>query len=201
MLRAVTVVLTVIVGTVFGVAAQSKWETVLRFTHQQAFGVTDPVFHKEVSFYVFSLPFLRSLQGWLLWLSVVTLLGTVGVYLLSYGLQWRQFRFPRRVTAHLGVRVVAILPLLDGGYWLGIWQLVFSSRGVVFGAGYADIHAKLPAFWILIAAVVVTIGIFVASVWGGQVSLVPLCPGRMDAGRGSYWRCVPRGDPAFSGGA
>ncbi|HLB27853.1 MAG TPA: UPF0182 family protein, partial [Dehalococcoidales bacterium] len=165
MLRLVVILTTVILGLIFGSVAQDKWEIILRFLNQQPFGISDPVFHKEVGFYVFSLPFLHLLQGWLLWLLVTTLLGSAGVYLLSYGVQWRRFDFSRRVLAHLTGLVIGILGLLAWGYWLGIWELVFSSRGVVFGASYADVHAKLPAFWILIAAVIITIAIIVISVW------------------------------------
>ncbi|MFC2006226.1 UPF0182 family protein [Chloroflexota bacterium] len=154
--------LNVILGTallsiIFGLVAQGSWEIVLRFFNRQPFGITDPVFHREIGFYVFSLPFLHLLQGWLLGALIITLLGSVGAYLLSYGVQRLKFDFTRPVLAHVGGLVIAILGLIAWGYWLGIWELVFSRQGVVFGASYADMHAKLPAQWILLAAVVIFI--------------------------------------------
>ncbi|MBI2850803.1 MAG: UPF0182 family protein [Chloroflexi bacterium] len=156
---------TALLGLIFGMVAQSKWEIILRFLNQQTFGIADPVFHKEIAYYVFSLPFLDLLQGWLLWALIITLIGSTGIYLLSYGLQWRRFDYARPVLFHLSGLVIAILGLLAWGYWLGIWELVFSHRGVVFGASYADVHAKLPAQWVLIAAVFATIVIILVSVW------------------------------------
>jgi len=149
---------------IFGLVAQGNWQLFLRFFSGQPFGISDPVFHKEVSFYVFSLPFLQFLRGWLVGALIVILLATAGVYLLSYAVQRRKFDFSRAVMIHIGTLVIAILGLFAWGYWLGIWELVFSSQGVVFGAGYTDMHAKLPAQWILLATVVVFILIIVASI-------------------------------------
>ncbi|GAI04871.1 unnamed protein product, partial [marine sediment metagenome] len=92
------------------------------------------------------------------------LLGSAGVYLLSYTVQRLRFDRARPVLAHLGGLVMAILGLFAWGYWLGIWELVFSARGVVFGASYADMHAKLPAQWILLVVVVIFMGVILVSV-------------------------------------
>ncbi len=161
--------LSIIIGTallslIFGLVAQSNWEIVLRFFNGQPFGVTDPVFNKEVAFYVFSLPFLDLLRGWLLGALIITLLGTAGIYLLSYTVQRRRLDFTKRVLGHLGGLVIAILGLFAWGYWLGIWELVFSTRGVIFGAGYADMNAKLPAQWILLGVVVICAGLLLVSI-------------------------------------
>lgn len=136
----------------------------LRFFNGQPFGITDPVFSKEIAFYIFSLPFLDLLRGWLLGALIIILLGTGGVYLLSHMVQRLRFDFTRPVLAHVGGLVIAILGLFAWGYWLGIWELVFSGRGVVFGASYADMHAKLPAQWILLAVVVICAGLLLVSV-------------------------------------
>lgn len=161
--------LSIIIGTallslIFGLVAQGNWEVVLRFFNGQPFGITDPVFNKEIAFYVFSMPFLHMLRGWLMGALIITLLGTAGVYLLSYTVQRLKFDFTKPVLAHLGGLVMAILGLFAWGYWLGIWELVFSRRGVIFGAGYADMHAKLPAQWILLAVVVILIGLLLVSI-------------------------------------
>ena len=161
--------LNVIIGTallslIFGLVAQSNWVVILQFFNGQPFGITDPVFHRELSFYVFSLPFLHLLRSWLLGALIITSLSSAGVYLLSYTVQRLRFDSSRRVLAHIGSLVTAILGLFAWGYWLGIWELVFSERGVVFGASYADMHAKLPAQWILMIVVLVCIGILLISI-------------------------------------
>ncbi|MEA2085949.1 MAG: UPF0182 family protein [Chloroflexota bacterium] len=164
MLRLNVILGTALLSLIFGLVAQGNWEVVLRFFNAQPFGITDPVFHREIGFYVFSLPFLQLLRGWLLGALIVTLLGSAGVYVLSYTVQRLRFDLARPVLAHIGGLVIAILGLFAWGYWLGIWELVFSSQGVVSGAGYADMHAQLPAQWILLAVVVIFMGIILVSV-------------------------------------
>jgi len=161
--------LNVILGTallslIFGLLAQGSWEVVLRFFNAQPFGIADPVFHREISFYAFSLPFLQQIRGWLLGALIITLLGSAGVYLLSYTVQRLKFDLARPVLAHIGGLAVTILGLFAWGYWLGIWELVFSERGKVFGAGYADMHANLPAQWILLVVVLIFIGVILVSI-------------------------------------
>jgi len=156
---------TALLSLIFGLVAQGNWEVILRFFNGQPFGITDPVFHKEASFYVFSLPFLHFVHGWLIGALIVTLLGSTGVYLLSYTMQRRRFDLSRPVLAHIGGLGIAILGLFAWGYWLGIWELVFSTRGVVFGAGYADMHAKLPAQWTLLGIVAIVIVLALVSLW------------------------------------
>ena len=153
----------VLLSLIFGLVAQSNWQLVLSFLNQQPFGVLDPIFHKEVAFYVFSLPFLQLLRGWLLAALIVTALGSVGLYFLSYSVQRRKFDFARPVLTHIGGLVIAILGFFAWGYRLDMWELVYSGRGMVFGASYADIHAKLPVLWILLVVVIIFMGLVVIS--------------------------------------
>ncbi|GAI65367.1 unnamed protein product, partial [marine sediment metagenome] len=66
MLRLNVILGTALLSLIFGLVAQGNWEVVLRFFNGQPFGITDPVFHREISFYVFSLPFLQQIRGWLI---------------------------------------------------------------------------------------------------------------------------------------
>jgi len=155
---------TVLLSLIFGLVVQDRWLVVLQFLNGQTFGVADPVFHQDVSFYVFSLPFLRLVYGWLLGALIVVLIGSIGIYAASYAVQRLRFDFSRPVLAHVGGLAIAILGLFAWGYRLGIWELVFSERGMVFGASYADMHAKLPAQWILFGVVIAGIGLVVTAV-------------------------------------
>jgi hypothetical protein len=163
-LRWNVILVTALLSLIFGLWAQGNWETVLRFFNGQSFGIADPVFNREISFYVFSLPFLHFLRGWFLGALIVILLGSAGVYFLSYTVQRHRFDFAKPVLAHVGGLVIAILGLFVWGYWLGIWELVLSERGVAFGASYTDMHAKLPAQWILLAVVLICIGFVIVSI-------------------------------------
>ncbi|MEE8413835.1 MAG: UPF0182 family protein [Dehalococcoidales bacterium] len=162
---------TIFLSVIFGMVAQGNWEVILRFLNWQPFNILDPVFQREIGFYVFSLPFLRLLHGWLLGVLFITLIGNAGIYLLSYGVQRLRFDFSRRVLSHFGALAIMILGLFAWGYWLGIWELVFSSQGVVFGAGYADMNARLPAQWILIGVTVILTGIILVSIWQRNLRL------------------------------
>jgi len=152
---------TAVIGLIFGMVAQGNWEIVLRFLNGQSFGIADPIFHREIGFYVFTLPFYHMLRSWFLGALIVSLIGSAVVYLLSYTERRLKFDLARPVLAHVCGLGIAILGLAAWGYRLGIWELVFSTRGVVFGASYADIHAKLPAQWILFAVVIICIGLLV----------------------------------------
>jgi len=154
----------VLISLIFGMVAQDQWLTVLRFTNGQPFGINDPVFSKEISFYVFSLPFLQLLRGWLMGALIVTLLGSAGIYALSYAVQKIRFDFARPVLFHAGGLVLAILGLFAWGYRLAIWELVYSERGVVYGASYADMNAKLPAQWVMFAVVIIVMGVLIYTV-------------------------------------
>ncbi len=163
-LRFGVIIGTIVLSLIFGAWAQANWQVVLNFFNGQPFGNTDPVFHKEIAFYVFSLPFMRLVRSWLLGVLIMTVFGSVGIYILGYTVKRFKFDFSRGVLAHIGGLVIVILGLVAFGYWLGIWELVFSPHGALFGAGYADMNARLPAQWILLVVVLVCAGILVFSV-------------------------------------
>jgi uncharacterized membrane protein (UPF0182 family) len=164
-LKRIIIFVTILLSIIFGLVAQGNWEVILRFFNWQPFGITDPVFQKEIGFYVFSLPFLQALRSWLMGALIVTLIGSLIVYVLSYAVQRLKFSFALPVLAHIGGLVITILGFVAWGYRLGIWELVFSNRGVVFGASYADIHAKIPAQLILLAIVIILMIVILVSIW------------------------------------
>jgi uncharacterized membrane protein (UPF0182 family) len=141
----------VFLALVFGAAASSAWETVLRFVNSSSFGLTDPLFERDTSFYIFSLPFYRFLQGWLLGLVVVNGLVVLGIYAVNFALGGFQFAVTPTLRAHLSGLGAALFLLLAFGYWLGIQELLFSERGAAFGASYTDVNIRLPALWLLVA--------------------------------------------------
>jgi uncharacterized membrane protein (UPF0182 family) len=155
---------TIVLSVIFGLVAQANWQIFLQFFNAQPFGVTDPVFNKEISFYVFSLPFFNFIRSWLLGMFILTFLGSCGIYLFSYVVQRLKFDLlSRPVLAHASGLLSGILIIFAWDYWLGIWELVFSTRGAIFGAGYTDIHAQLPAQWILLAVVIICVLIIIIS--------------------------------------
>src|SRR5581483_8137289 len=131
-------------------------DKVLLFLNRQSFGVEDPQFHRDVGFFVFTLPALRSVQEWLLGVAVVTVLVVAGLYLSRYLLVGPRRSEERKTKAHLALLLVAVVALFVWRYWLNVYDLDFSTNGTVFGATYADVHARLPFIWVSAAMAVLT---------------------------------------------
>jgi len=133
---------------IFGLVTLGSWEMVLRFAHPTSFGVAEPLLGRDVAFYVFSLPFYHYIQGWLLWALVITLIFTAFVYGLNFG--FRPSSVTTGARGHLLAIGASIFILIAWNYQLKVFDLVYSDRGVVFGAGYTDVHAQWLAWRILL---------------------------------------------------
>jgi uncharacterized membrane protein (UPF0182 family) len=148
--RFLPVVLAVI-ALMSGMRASTHWETVLAFANRTPFGVTDPLFGRDLEFFVFILPLWRLLHGWATALVVGTLVLTLAVYVLqrSLVLTARGPRLAGGARMHLLALGALLLVLRAIGFWLDRYELVFSGRGIVFGATYTDVNASLPALGVL----------------------------------------------------
>ncbi len=128
-----------------GWLASDSWETLLLFLNRVPFGVADPYFGQDVSFYVFVMPFLRLVQGWLMGLTVLSLVVSAGLYFAAFAASGFRFVLTPSMKAHLSGLLAAFLILLAWNYQLDIFDLVYSTRGPAFGASYTDINAQWPA--------------------------------------------------------
>lgn len=129
-----------------------QWNNWILFRHGGNFGVTDPQFHKDIGFYVFKLPFLTFLVDWTLAILIVTLAVSLVFHYFNGGIQ-PQRGLPRvrpPVKVHISVLLALIALDKAAGYVLQRWSLVNSQDGYVNGAGYTDVHARLPAETLLI---------------------------------------------------
>ena len=133
---------------IFGLVTSSQWETVLRFTNATSFGISEPLLGRDVAFYIFNLPLYNFAQGWLLWAIILILIFTVTVYGLNLG--FRRTAFTTPIRGHLSVLGAIIFFLIAWSYRLKIFDLLYSQRGVIFGAGYTDVNAQWLAWRILI---------------------------------------------------
>jgi hypothetical protein len=139
-----------------GLGVTGQWETFLLWRNSSglSFGTTEPLFGRDPAFYVFSLPWLEFVQGWLFSALVgVTLLTALAHYLWG-GIRPQAPGFGEKVTpqvkAHLSVLLGLIMLTKAWGYYLGQFDLLTSTRGVVVGASYTDVNAELPALRILV---------------------------------------------------
>ena len=152
------------------IGASHEWQTFLLWQHSSGvtFGSPEPLFNRDPAFYVFSLPWLEFVQGWLFsTLVAVTFLSAVG-HVIWGGIRPQAPRFADkvapRVRAHLSVLLGLIMLVKAWGYWLGRYNLLGSPRGVVQGASYTDVHAQLPALYVLAAAAVICAILFFANI-------------------------------------
>ncbi|MFB2917707.1 MULTISPECIES: UPF0182 family protein [Aerosakkonema] len=132
----------------FGVIISGYWAEVLQYFHPILFNRTDPLFHRDISFYVFILPGRELLEFWLVGLFLYTLLAVALVYLLS-GDSLSQGIFPgfsRSQQRHLYGLGGAFMLSIAFSYWLRRYELVYSNRGVTYGATYTDVTVQLPVY-------------------------------------------------------
>ncbi len=150
----------------FLIASKSsyQWDMVLRYLYQQPFGNTDPIFNRDIGFYVFSLPFYVFVQNGLLTFFILAGLLTVWWYLKDeitqvitgfIQAQGAPISVPKITIAlkakkHLIFLGGTIVLLLAWGYDLKIYKLLYSTQGPAFGASYTDVHIKILAFKVLI---------------------------------------------------
>ncbi len=156
-----------LISFVVGWTSSSQWENVLKYFDHASFGKIDPVFGKDLGYYVFEFPFLRYFSGWL-FASLVAMLIVAAVVHFLYGAinfnAAKGERFATHVKVHLSVLAAVILLLQAWRFRLDMFGLLHSSRGTITGASYTDVHAQIPAYWILIAACFVCAGFFVLNI-------------------------------------
>jgi uncharacterized protein len=135
-----------IIAIMSGLRATAHWEIVLGYLNGPPFGSKDPVFGLDLGFFVFWLPFWRLVHGWAIALVAGTAVLTLAVYVLqrSFVLTTRGPRLAAGARTHLLLLGAALLALKAVGFWLDRYEIVFSPRGIVFGATYTDINATLP---------------------------------------------------------
>ena len=148
----------VLISIIFGSVTSGRWESLLRFMNSVPFGQIDPVFDKDISFYVFTLPVLHLIQGWLLGIVIVSLLASAAVYFVNLSLRGVSFSLIPAMRVHASILGAALLFVIAWGHWLDRWELLYSPGGAVSGATYADIHARLPVL-VLLSAIAVASGI------------------------------------------
>ena len=115
----------------------------LLYRNAQPFGVTDPLFQRDVAFYVFQLPLWRRGLGWILAVLVLSLALTALVYFLGrvLVLTARGPVITARARAHLLGLLALLLLAKAADFWLDRYDLLYSQRGAVLGATYTDVHA------------------------------------------------------------
>ncbi|MGH3320465.1 MAG: UPF0182 family protein [Streptosporangiaceae bacterium] len=165
-LRVVVIAITGVIGLITGGAMAGRWTTWELFVHRQPFGVDDPQFHMDAGFYIFTYPFLRLVMAFAFAAVVLAVVAAAATHYLYGGLrlQAREEKATTAARAHLAALIGVFVLLKAVAYWLDRYGLVYSQRGVVAGASYADVNAVLPAKTILAVIAVICAGLFFAAI-------------------------------------
>ncbi|HET9614449.1 MAG TPA: UPF0182 family protein, partial [Candidatus Limnocylindrales bacterium] len=171
--RLVIVIVAGLTALLVAGSVSSAWQTIVLWQHRVPFDpsgtvVPDPVFGKDISFFLFDLPFLRFLQTEASVLLVAALVVVAARYLVS-ALAGAAV-FDTRVRVHLGILGGLFLMTIALGYQLDKFDLVHSTRGVATGVSYTDANAQFIAFDVLtglsaIAAALLVGGAFARVAW------------------------------------
>jgi uncharacterized membrane protein (UPF0182 family) len=181
--------LAVIFVLAFNVATVSMpaWETVLKFFNASEFALRDPIFQLDVGFYTFKLPLYESLRNWLGVLLVGGLILSALIYGFPSSMDLRRNGRIRPHThlsdggrIHLSGLLAAIAMVIAFDFWLRRYSLLYAGgNGVVFGAGYTDVHAILFAFQVMSVLSLMVAVAFLVSIkqgsWGFPLLSLAWC--------------------------
>lgn len=151
-----------VISLMFSISfSTTYWYKILEFTSSTSFNLKDPIFNKDISFYVFKLPLIQSLYNSSLSLVILLAIGTFVLYAI---LTAKDKVFDRRVEVgsqsfksltsgitgfagkQLAVLAALTMLIISLGYMINGWNLVYSPRGIVFGASYTDVAVSLKFF-------------------------------------------------------
>ncbi len=149
-------VLLTVVAALLALAVASgesaNWPVYLKALYATPFNIVDPVYRRDVGFYVFTLPWLEDLRDLILWLVILSAALSGGIYWLRQGVDFTESppRVSTAATAHLSVLLAVFFVQRAFSYWLGRFELLLHGNGVVYGFRYVDGLLWRPGLWLLI---------------------------------------------------
>ena len=191
--RLLILVAALVLGILIAIGETGNWDLILRFVYQVPYGARDPLFDRDIGFYLFSLPLYVALKNWMLWIIALSAMIAAAVYFLHGQINIE--RYPWRISpaaiAHGSALLGLYFAIKAYSFLLDRYMLLYDDNGVVVGAGYADSHVGLPGLWILVvlaavAAIAACVNIQrrrlglviagVALVFGGSIVFTGLVP-------------------------
>ena len=149
-LRGIGLIGGIALGLVTGWLSKGFWREAWLAIQAKPFGVEDPTFGRDISFYFFSLPVLHGVQQALLWIVAIITIAVAFVYLVRLGVRFGSWdNVPKNAVRHISGLISVLLLLIAFGYVLNNFELVFSNRGVVIGPGFTDVNIVRPTNWLM----------------------------------------------------
>jgi len=149
-----------------GTSASNLWGSWLLFRNSTEFGVQDPQFGLDVSFFAFRLPFFQTLIGWGISTLILATLASAAVHYLYGGIrpQVPQERTTVAARVQLSVLLGLIVLLKAVAYWFDRYALALKESRLITGLTYTDVNATLPAKSILAAIAIICSLLFFANI-------------------------------------
>ena len=135
----------------------NNWGVLLQFLYQVPYGASDPLYDKDIGFYLFSLPAYVVIKNWMLLTLFLSALFAGAIYWVHGDIEYdvqRRSMSPAAI-AHGSVLLGLFFAVKAWSYGLDRYLLLYGDNGVVVGASYTDIHVELPVLWLLIALSIV----------------------------------------------
>ncbi|MCH8748144.1 UPF0182 family protein [Patescibacteria group bacterium] len=184
----IILLVSLVFGLLIGLAGAGSWEIVLKYVNAVEFNSVDPIFGRDLSFYVFELPLIQFLIGLGLWLVLLTLIGVVISYVLrgavvlpltARGVKALKFlHIDKEANVHLSILAAGFFVFMAARiYFIRMPSLLYSVTGTFTGASFADINALLPYYKILMFVAVVAAGLTVVNIFRPSRRFIGLAVG------------------------
>ncbi len=157
----------ILLGLFAALQATGSWRSVALFFNWVPFAIEDPLFNRDVGFYIFRLPALTALYNWFSVILGFTFLATAVTYFLYREVIYAppSLTLSQRARAHLFFLIAVILFTKAASYYLDTFELLYSPRGAAFGASYADVYGSLPTLRVLAVISVLAAGLCLAQIY------------------------------------
>ncbi len=155
------------IGAIAGMVMSAQWQQILAWLNASEFGIKDPQFGLDASFYVFTLPVLRSFIAFALTMLILSTALATFVHLLYGGISGsgRSFVASKGARIQLAVMGALIMLLIAANYWLQRYTLLTKAGEKIYGAAYTDVNAILPSRGILVGIAVIVALVFLLVIW------------------------------------
>ena len=149
-----------------GTAGSRFWELWMLYRNATPFGVTDPQFNRDISFFMFTLPFWQALVGWAISTLILATIAATAIHYIYGGIrpQVREDRTTVTARVQLSILLGAIVAIKAVAYWLDRFALSTSDQGIITGLTFTDVNAVLPAKSILVGIAAICSLLFFANI-------------------------------------
>lgn len=184
LLISVIVLICLLLSVLAGFSASTQWEPYLRYVNSDQISFAqvdpDPIFGKDIAYYVFKMPFVRFIRGWFFLTFLFLTLGTGMIYALfgGFSAERSKLRLSKPTRTHLMILCSITLLLLAWGRIFAMYELLATEtsarHGWVYGVGYADAAARIPVQKILMYIAILSAIMFLVSIFVRRITWISI---------------------------